>query len=124
MTQIEYIHLPPMNTQPSLELTKPFAAVVIIDAHVSDDWRNLISTWLVDAGCLYMMAWGHDCSLWDDSVDWVNIEKFNFGIIPDHKFIMTTWHNDELLKDVFHYAFFAADHPTVELKKYSPLGYY
>lgn len=63
-----------------------------------------MSKWLVDADCLYMMAWGHECSLWDDAVDLANIDKFGLGEIPDRHFVMTTWHDRESLKEVFWFA--------------------
>jgi hypothetical protein len=43
-------------------------------------------------GCLYMMAWGIDCSIRDDAVDWANISDFDFKPIPPERFVMTTWH--------------------------------
>jgi len=113
MDEFEYIHLKPSDPLPESALKKPFAAVVIIDAIVSNDWRNDVSCWLVETGCLYMMAWGNDCSLWDDSVDWVNLEAHQFGDIPDHKSVMTTWHENEPLGDVFWFANNVATHPNV-----------
>ena len=74
-----------------------------------------MSRWLVASGCLYMMAWGRDCSLWDDNVDCANIKNFT-GDIPDDKFIMTTWHNDETLEDVVDFATFSANHSRVPLE--------
>ena len=62
-----------------------------------------------------MMAWGKDCESWDDSVDWVNIEAFDFGEIPDNEFVMTSWHEDEPLEEVFQFAKEMAHHPTVKL---------
>ncbi len=61
------------------------------------------------------MSWGKQCSLWHDSVDWVNIDMFSDGEIPENKFIMTTWHEKEQLKEVFWKAKNCAFHPTVEL---------
>jgi hypothetical protein len=50
------------------------------------------------------MAWGLDCSLWDDSVDYANIEKFETDEIPDEQFVMTTWHTDDTLEEVLRFA--------------------
>ncbi len=84
----------------------PFAAVVLIDMTVNAEWRHTVSEWLVDQGCLYMMAHGDNCSLWDDSVDIANLEAFdwNFDDIPDNKHVTTTWHEDESLEEVFFFA--------------------
>jgi len=84
----------------------PFAAVVVIDMSVNSEWRQTVSEWLVDQGCLYMMAHGDECSLWDDSVDIANLEAFdwNFDRIPKDKHVTTTWHENESLEEVFFFA--------------------
>ncbi len=56
-----------------------------------------------------MMAWGHECSLWDDSVDIASLERFNFEAVPLDKSIMTTWHENETLDDVFWFAGLCAE---------------
>ena len=70
---------------------------------VNSEWRQTVSEWLVDQGCLYMMAHGDECSLWDDSVDIANLEAFdwNFDDIPEDKHVTTTWHENESLEEVF-----------------------
>lgn len=96
---VQYIHLAP-DTPPSGSIfSRPFSAVVVIAADVTPDWRHVVSEWLVEEGCLCMMAWGRDCSLWDDSVDFANLERHNWDV-PAGKSVMTTWHNDEPLSDV------------------------
>jgi hypothetical protein len=94
---------------------KPSRFVVVIEAEVSDVWQKLVSEWMVESGCLYMMAWGRDCSIWHDAVDSANIEKFADGSIPDDEFVMTTWHEDTPLKEVFWYSKAVAMHPYVNL---------
>ena len=59
---------------------------------------------LVDTGCVYAMAWGLDCSLWDDSIDRANIERFKDREIPDAQFVMTTWHERESIEEVLWFA--------------------
>lgn len=83
---------------------KPYRCVVVIEDQVSKDKQNEISDWLVATGCLYMMAWGPDCSSWDDSVDASNCEQFNYESIPEESFVMTTWHENESLDEVFWFA--------------------
>ena len=63
-----------------------------------------------------MMAWGDGCARWHDSVDWASLEEFDFGDIPDERFVMTTWHENEPLDDVFWFAQFAAQHGDVDLE--------
>ena len=83
-----------------------FRCLILIEREVSASDRNTISRKLVDAGCLYAMAWGIDCSLWDDSIDWANLEDFSYGDIPDDRFVMTTWHKGDSLGEVFYFAKF------------------
>jgi len=101
---VQYIHLTPNTSPVSSIFERPFAVVVIINADVTSEWRHEVSEWLVTEGCQCMMAWGKDCSLWDDSVDVAHLESYNWGDIPDDKSIMTTWHDDEPLSEVFWYA--------------------
>ena len=90
----------------------PFRAVVVIDATYSREWQNEVSDWLVNGGCLYMMAWGEDCSSWDDSVDWAQIRKYpGPDGAPEADFVMTTWHDKETLESVFWYCQFCASDP-------------
>ena len=90
-------------------------SVVVIDEFVTSGWQSLVSAWLVKSGCLYMMAWGKGSSTWDDSVDFANLEENNYADIPEEKFVISTWHENELLKDVFWFSKNNAFHPTVEL---------
>ncbi|HEX9145535.1 MAG TPA: hypothetical protein VGA09_14775, partial [Candidatus Binatia bacterium] len=85
--EITYIHLDPESTLP--EITKePTRVVVIVEAKVSPEWQSLVSDWIVRIGGLYMMAWGRDCSTWDDSVDWANIDKYGDVPIPEDAFVV------------------------------------
>ena len=112
---IKYIHLSPGDHVPRLDVTSPFRAVVIVENQVVPEWQGTVSDWLVQSGCLYMMAWGIGCSSWDDSVDMANLEAFDYGEIPEDRFVMTTWHSDEPLSDVFWFAKNTASHPTIDL---------
>ena len=55
------------------------------------------------------MTWGPGCEAWHDDVDRVNIDDHAFGEIPDDKFVMTTWHEDETLESTFWYAQFCGN---------------
>jgi hypothetical protein len=46
---------------------------------------------------IYVCA-GHNCSSWDDSVDFANIEVD--PELTDDKFVMTTWHSDDTVADI------------------------
>jgi hypothetical protein len=46
-----------------------------------------------------------------------NIEQFDFGEIPEDRFVMTTWHTKESLGEVFLFCKNNAFHPTGELER-------
>jgi hypothetical protein len=115
VTRLSYRHLKAGQDPPSFHDLRPFKAVVIVEEEVTPAWRDLVSERLVSAGCLYMMAWGDQCTSWDDSVDIANIELFNYKEIPEDQFVMTTWHQDEPVEEVFWFAQNCAFHPVVEL---------
>lgn len=104
---VEYLWLPPGATPPEWACS-PYRAIVAVEAAVEADWQARVSDWLVRSGCRYMMAWGIECSGWDDAVDLASLE----GEGAD--FVMTTWHEHDTLAQVF--AFCAiAQHPTLAL---------
>lgn len=109
-----YIHLAPDAIPPALKAV-PSKFVVVVEAEVSDEWQKQVSDWIVASGCLYMMAWGPACSSWDDSVDWANIDRCGPHPIPASEFVVTTWHDDEPLAEVFWFAKTVAQHADVEL---------
>ena len=43
------------------------------------------------------------------------MEMFDYGDIPEDQFVMTTWHEDETLSEVFDFSKRHACHSTVEL---------
>jgi len=100
---MRYLRVEPGAALNPYDGARPFRAVVVVEEVVSPEWRAVVSKWLVDADCLYMLAWGRECSLWDDSVDLANLQAFDFGEIPDRHFVMTTWHERESLSEVFEF---------------------
>lgn len=114
--ELDYLHLPPEQDPPSLT-NNPFRAVIVSEVAVNQSWRNRISEWLVKGGCLYVVAWGVECEDWHDTVDWTVLEAFDFGDIPDDKFVMTTWHEDEPLSEALWFAGHCASHPNIELEQ-------
>ena len=114
---VEYVHIEPGATPPTIGSAQPFRAVVIIESDVSREWQSSISDWLVQSGCLYMMAWGENCNSWEDSVDRANIKQFKPAEIPDSEFVMTTSHEREPMEEVLWFSKNNAFHPTVMLKR-------
>lgn len=101
---LEYIRVTESGSLPAVRFAKPYKCVVVVEAEVSPSRQMEISRWLVQTGCMYMMAWGVGCSSWDDSVDLANLEPFGFEDIPDDAFVMTTWHESETLEEVFDFS--------------------
>ena len=110
-----YIHLPAGSCPPKIK-SGPNRIVVVIEQDVISEWQAKVSKWIVDSGCLFMMAWGKDCSSWDDSVDHANLEDFDYGEIPGDRFVMTTWHDSEPIEDAFWFCRYTAFHPEIELQ--------
>ena len=113
---VAYLHLKPGSDLPERSGFEPVRMLVVVEAQVSPEWQTALSNWIVKSGCLYMMAWGVECGSWDDSVDMANLEEFEFGDIPEDRFVMTTWHADEPLAEVFWFSKNCAFHPTVEVR--------
>ncbi len=103
---VAYFRIAEGEKLPDVSDYAPFRAVVVIDGAYSPEWQTEVSAWLVAAGCRFMLAWGKDCSSWDDSVDYAVLDVFDYGEIPDESFVDTTWHEHEPLVDVFDFARF------------------
>jgi hypothetical protein len=112
---MQYLQLTPSGKLPDISGLRPYKAVIIIEAIATPTQQAHISQWLVESGCLYMMAWGDNCASWDKSVQLANREAFVTPEIPDTALVITTWHEDELLKDVFWFAKYTATHPCCKL---------
>jgi len=111
----QYIHLSPGGELPAIE-SQPTRALVILDQLVDPQWQHSVSRWLLEGGCLYMLAWGQGCSSWDDSVDLANLEAFDYGDVPEDSDAMTTWHDNETLEECMWFAKNCAHHPTIDLE--------
>jgi len=112
---MKYMQLAATDKLPNLPEFKPCKAVLIVETSITPDQRADISQWLVATGCLYMMAWGLDCASWAHSVQLANRKAFDQPEIPDQSLVITTWHEDVPLKDVFWFAKHTASHPCSQL---------
>jgi len=74
------------------------ALIVNNDQQISTSDQNAISLALVKFGCRYAVCMGHNCSTWDDSVDFANME-LDPELTPE-KFVMTTWHADDSVDSI------------------------
>ena len=82
---------------------KPYILVIAIHSDsVSNEWRNICCDWIVKSEqCYWALAWGHECSIWDDALDWSYLEFCNYDLPEDDDYnLMTTWHEDQTLDEV------------------------
>ena len=105
--QLHYLHLVPGQALPLTPASEPSRVVVIVEAEVASDWQHAVCDWIIAYGCRYMMAWGQDSASWDDSVDWAYLESVDFSV-SDETLVMTTWHEDDTLEDLFFYCEWSA----------------
>ncbi|EBA16821.1 hypothetical protein RSK20926_03414 [Roseobacter sp. SK209-2-6] len=111
----KYVHLPadvPISIPTGMTR---FKCLILIEREISNDYRNEVSAALVAAGCLYALAWGLDCSIWDDAVDWAFLEHYDYGEYPEDKFVMTTWHDNETLEETVDFAKHCTEYSNVKL---------
>ena len=91
-----------------LELPQePYIVVLAIhNNNVTNDWRNQCSDWIVKSKqCYWALAWGHECSIWDDALDYSYLEFCNYDLPEDNDYnFMTTWHENQTLEDVIEFA--------------------
>jgi hypothetical protein len=102
--RLYYLRITDNVLLPDISHLKPFKTVIVIEKSVSNEYRHHVCKWLVKSGCLYVMALGLDCESWHDTIDDANLEYFNYGDIPKESFVMTTWHDNEPIADVFNFA--------------------
>ena len=101
---------------PSLALP-PFRAAVVIEAIVSMTWRMAVCDWLAQADCRYLLAWGPDCSLWDDVMDESTVMRQISGELPEDHLIVTTWHDEDTLAEFLAHCKHHSDHPDLDLRR-------
>lgn len=113
---IHYLQVEADTPLPQLPELSLFKVVILCEMAVTADWQSAVSDYMVRSGCLYMMAWGIECSSWDDAFDWANIFQFDLKDVPEDKSVMTTWHEDETIEEAFHFCKFHAQHPAVSVE--------
>lgn len=94
---------------------KKFKCLILIEREVSREFQWEVSKALVEAGCLFSLAWGIDCTSWDDSVDCAFLEHYDYGEYPEDKFVMTTWHENQTLEETVEFAKTCTDYSEVTL---------
>ena len=113
--EVTYLHVLPGITPAKPAIHTPFKTVIVAESNVDPAWMVDVCDRLIEAGCLYIMAWGEQGSLWDDAGDWANLERHGYGEISSEKSVMTTWHDHEAIEDVFCFCRHGAEHQAVPL---------
>jgi hypothetical protein len=114
---IRYLHLTPDSDLPPLEGLSHFKAVLVAEADVAEMTMWETSRALVAAGCMYLLAWGHQCEAWREAVEDASLEASDYEDVPDEQLVVTTAHEDEELDEVFWFARHRAAHPAHELRQ-------
>jgi hypothetical protein len=74
--------------------------LAVYDTTVTSEERTALSEQIVRQGCRYAVCTGHECSSWDDSIDLAHMESAPDLSPPDSEFVMTTWHDNESIREV------------------------
>ena len=114
--ELLYIHLPAGSALPSLD-AKPCRVVIIAEQHVPVEWQSSVAKWVIEKRCLFMMAWGLDCEIWHDAVDWAAHDLHGYEDVADDDFVMTSWHENEPLSEALFFCRCVAFHPTASLDR-------
>jgi hypothetical protein len=80
---------------------KEYAAWILShDRAQTAEERDKIAAELVASGCRYAVCSGFQSSKWDDAVDLAYLNISPEFDPPDEKFVMTSWHEQEPLRQV------------------------
>ncbi len=74
--------------------------LVVAVAEITTEERHALSAEIIRQGCRYAVCTGHECSRWDDSIDFAYLETSPDYSPPDERFVMTTWHENDSIEDV------------------------
>jgi hypothetical protein len=111
---LSYIHFD--GTEPvGISTTAASKVILLADKSVPDEWMHELCAKIADTACYYFMSWGTNCEEWHDFVDEAHLAFHNYGDIPDEKHMMTTWHDNEPMRDIFWFCKTCAHHLVHEL---------
>lgn len=73
--------------------------VAALDPSITQQERAALSTAIAASGCGWAVCAGHECSAWDDAIDWAHLSRYQFDP-PEDASLVTTWHTDDPPADV------------------------
>lgn len=115
MKQMIIIHMMPADVG---TFTAPFEddyalLLVISSPSITQKQRVRMALEIVSSRCQYALTYGHDCEDWHDAID---TACFDDGV-PEGRFLMTTWHNDESINDVVDFLFWNTSYEDFEASR-------
>lgn len=85
-----------------------------LDESVSNQERMKLAGQIVAAKCRYAVCWGHKCSEWDDAIDYAHIQSDENFDPPEETLVMTTWHENQPIKDTVNFWWLCTDFENYE----------
>ncbi len=80
--------------------TEYVCILFVNDTDVSPGEQKTISSTLTNTRCKYAVCAGHECSTWDDSIDFASLEMYPNYEVPNDQDIMTSWHEKQSIQDI------------------------
>ncbi|MEM9840670.1 MAG: hypothetical protein AAF830_16155 [Pseudomonadota bacterium] len=109
-----YLHLKAGEALPLSPFDGEYICVLILEESASSDWRSEVSDWLVDTGCINVMAWGSSSSSWRDSISDGCLDDEDPTDLAEADAPLVTWYDDETLEEVFRQAKQNLMHPGAD----------
>lgn len=78
----------------------------------------LLSDMIINANCKFACAAGHNCSSWDDSIDWAVIASKPDFSPQGNDLVMTTWHEADSTSEPISFALNCTNSDEHDFKKY------
>lgn len=107
-----YLQLRPDTDLPEFGQPAPSMVILVSEAACDDMWRWEVARALAASGCRYLLAWGVDCAAWHDAIDDAADEALDYAEPTPEQALISTWHEDEELEEVFWFARHRAHHPA------------
>lgn len=102
---------------------EPYVCILFAnDPSITPQERSDMSRRLVETGCRYAVCAGHECSAWDDAVDWACLEMDQNFSPPDKSLVMTSWHADDSVAEVVHFGLMCTNFDQHDFRRYLVLS--
>jgi len=117
-----FLRLEPPYDTPIPHFASAFVTVLLAcDPTITPNKQAEISAELVQRDCRYVLAWGHNATSWDDSVDMAFISTDADFNPPSDRHVMTTWHDNDTIADVIWFAIHNTNFNSHDFRDYLAL---